>query len=95
MTIIFYKDKDGEIFCHEDNFFDRNPSELNEMVLEYNCDPANGGKTMHYCEVEDDSLTAYLFGKAEDAVSAKKEALQDAIDDLNDVLVSLENYTES
>lgn len=98
MLIIYYKDKDGKIVGCHGNTGEKTLDELKELRYRYNLDSEKTGKTAYVEEVEDDSLTAYLFNKADARKKYDKERFRDAADLLESALDAVKEleweYTE-
>ncbi len=86
MIIIYYKDHTGKIVLHHGSVGPKTFEELVEGAALYNRDSKRTGKTAHVVEVEDDSLTAYLFSKANERKKYNEDEIQCAIDSIEDAL---------
>ncbi len=86
MIIIYYRDKDGKIMNSHGNTAEKTLDELKEMAEIFNRDSGRTKRTAYIAEVEDDSITAYLFQKAAERKKWDSEALQDAISSIEDAL---------
>lgn len=85
MRIIYYTDKDGRIVHHHAPPESMSPQETDEAVRAYNLEPGHD-RTAHVQDAENDGLTAYLFRKTAEKRQLDKQAVQDAIDSLEDAL---------
>lgn len=92
MIICYYK-KDGEIYtCHTNN--GKSYDELKSMVEAWNNE--NKQSKAYVIEVEDDSLTAYLFTKLNDKLSNDCLEILDMIEEFrhkNETTASHDDYT--
>ena len=91
MIIIYYQDKDGKIINVQKGEGHTLP-EFEGLAQGYN-HGSKDGKTAHVIEVKDDSLTAYLFGKAMqrkkwdyDTVQEAANAIENALDSVRGLL---------
>lgn len=93
MIIIFYKSRDtGEYRRLHENRQGHTMADLAPLIEEYNA--KNYTDTCGAVEVADDSLEAYLFKTRNQRANWDREAVQDAIDALNnarDYLRALED----
>lgn len=92
MIIIYYRDKDDNIVDAHGNAGNNTLEELEEMVRQYNSDSKKRRirKAAYVADVRDDSLTAYLFRKAEDRKAYNRERLRDAIDSIEAALSAVQ-----
>lgn len=80
MTVIaYYRNKEGKIFNHHDSR-GKTLEEMEKLAEEFNRHSGKHGQTVRIEAVEDDSLTAYLFRKAEEQVKRSKEELRYAVE---------------
>lgn len=89
MIIIYYRDESGTIVNHHGPAESQTLEELQELVLEYNKkseERKTRRRTAFVEEVADDSLTAYLFARAAERRKWDNEAVQQAINAIEDAL---------
>lgn len=87
MLIIYYTDSAGKIVGHHGNGRGMTITKLKEAAEEYNKNSGKRtGRTANIAEVEEDSLTAYLFQKAAERAKWDMEDLQDALSSIEDAL---------
>ena len=80
MVICYYTENDKITFCHDGG--GKTQEEMKALVDEFN---SKGTKTVHIVEVEDNSLTAYLFAKYNEQRKYEKERIYDIQRVLSDV----------
>lgn len=90
MLIIFYRNKEGKIVHYHGNSGKNTLKELNEMAERYNRDGKGVGRTAYVEEVEDDSLVAHLFQKAEERKKLNKDNLRYAIESIEAALSAVQ-----
>lgn len=98
MLLVYYRDKDGAIVRHHPAPEGMTLEQLQENIRAYNFEEARkkDGRTVHFEEVEDGTLLAYMVHKAAERKKLDKEAVQDAISSIEDALDavrSLEGWT--
>lgn len=92
MTLIYYTRANGEI-RHAHKKPDKWTSkELEEKVANYN--RREDGERAHVVEVEDDSITAYLYKEAHAVKNANREMIMDTIDALEAAISALRDLEE-
>lgn len=90
MIAIYYRNADGEIyFCHETRG-EHTMQKLLEMAENYNATDKQG-RTAYVEELDDNSLTAYLFKKLQEKEERKKYEIDDCISQLEGVISFLED----
>lgn len=89
MFIIYYRNAEGTIYHYHD-VQDKTRSELETLVGDYNRKNSKDGKNACIAEVEDTSLTAYLFHKSKERVRRNKDVLREAVDSIRCALRCVE-----
>lgn len=80
MTIIaYYRDQSGKIIGHHGSR-GKTLEEMEKLAEVFNRDSKMDGTVVYIEAVEDNSLMAYLFNKAEERKKRNKEELRYAID---------------
>lgn len=79
IVIAYYRDKEGKIVGHHDSR-GKTLEEMKKLAEAFNRDSEKNGRTGYLEEVEDDSLTAYLFRKEQERKKYDKGTLRYAID---------------
>ena len=88
MIIIYYRNKDGKISHYHAVPESKTLQEWQVAVAEFNIESTDG-RTAYIQEVKDDSLTAYLFQKADERKKWDKESLLNAISSIEDALYAV------
>ena len=91
MLIAYYTDSEGKIV----NFHDCKGATMEDMlasVERYNAVSAEreGAKFAHVEKVPDGGLTAYLYARARERISANKEEIQNIIYDIDSLREAIE-----
>ena len=93
MIIIYYRDADGKIVRHHTPPEDWTMETVQERINQYNMEPTNKA-TVYALQVEDESIEAYLYHKAQERAKWDKEALREAIGAIEDALDAVRGLEE-
>lgn len=89
MIVIYYRNEKGKIYLtHGGNGM--SIEDIRQKCDDFNSSPTNGDRQAFVEEYEEDSLTAYLFEKMNEKRRYDKEAIDDAIYQINGVVSFLE-----